>query len=1151
MRIERLDLLRFGKFEGRTLDLPRAERDFHVIVGPNEAGKSTVRAAIADLLYGIPARTPHAFLHAMPDLRLGARVEHSEGILDFIRTKGNKQTLRDVGDTPLPDSALAPFLGGTDRSFFEQMFGLDHQRLIEGGHNILSASNDLGQILFQSAAGIASLGPLREALENEADTLWSARRSGTREWYIAQDALEAATKGLKDATVRTKDWTSANASLREIDEARADALRTHAMLRTRRDQLERIRRTTPHLRALDDALAALTALGPVADLPESAATTLAESGRLQALAGADIEQHNRLLRETRAALESKHVDRALLALATEIHELNEQRLQYRAHDADILRRQSEIDAEWRIVFGMATGLGWDATSEEALRARLPRSAARASLDRLARSHEASRRTLDAAARESRAKRTEIERAREELAALGPSDALPALQAAMAQSQRLGDLDAALGERRAAIAARSAALEDASAGLGRWRCDTAMLRSMSTPSPEFVASLLREQDNDRMRAAAVDDKVLVLQRQVQEAGQEIARFRKENDPVTLDDVRSAREARERLWSELKASPEGIHGRAQDYERRVSVADQLSDRRHETAEKASGLLAMQAQCERLEQELSQAREDRQRLAEAAATRADRWTELAAQCALPPLPLEAAAPWMEARRLALDAADRLHDASLALESLEQSASAARHELAGALSGAGTPPCSDGLAALMLQADGMLAAIARNRGRREALEVQLAEAARALDALAQQERDAQADVDAWRSQWSQTLDAAGFGPDEAPESIEATLETIGRIDEGLESIRRIRTERIDRMREDLGAFARAARALSERIAPELASLPASDIAIELAARLQASEDARRETNRLHAALDETELLLAQAQNRMAEAQASLAPLHLRAGSTTDAELVEAISRSDIARRLRSAQDAATCSIGEAADGLALEALREEAGSIDAPALREELEELARRDDAMVARLNELAAQRQAASAVLDGIAGADAAARAEAARQAALARMAQAAERYVKVRVAVRLLKWSIERYREERQGPMLASASGIFSRLTLGSFEKLTVDFDGEPPRLQGRRPDATTVDIEGMSEGTRDQLYLALRLAALEMHLGQAHALPFVADDLFINYDDRRSQAGLEALGALSRSTQVLFLTHHAHLLPVVRQVFGERVNVIEL
>ena len=91
----------------------------------------------------------------------------------------------------------------------------------------------------------------------------------------------------------------------------------------------------------------------------------------------------------------------------------------------------------------------------------------------------------------------------------------------------------------------------------------------------------------------------------------------------------------------------------------------------------------------------------------------------------------------------------------------------------------------------------------------------------------------------------------------------------------------------------------------------------------------------------------------------------------------------------------------------------------------------------------------------------------------------------------------------------------------------------------------------VDIEGMSEGTRDQLYLALRLAALDMHLGQAHVLPFVADDLFINFDDKRATAGLEALGELSRKTQVLFLTHHDHLLPLVRNVFGNAVNISRL
>jgi len=41
MRFQRLDLIKYGKFSNRSVDFPAAKQDFHLIVGPNEAGKST------------------------------------------------------------------------------------------------------------------------------------------------------------------------------------------------------------------------------------------------------------------------------------------------------------------------------------------------------------------------------------------------------------------------------------------------------------------------------------------------------------------------------------------------------------------------------------------------------------------------------------------------------------------------------------------------------------------------------------------------------------------------------------------------------------------------------------------------------------------------------------------------------------------------------------------------------------------------------------------------------------------------------------------------------------------------------------------------------------------------------------------------------
>ncbi len=160
-----------------------------------------------------------------------------------------------------------------------------------------------------------------------------------------------------------------------------------------------------------------------------------------------------------------------------------------------------------------------------------------------------------------------------------------------------------------------------------------------------------------------------------------------------------------------------------------------------------------------------------------------------------------------------------------------------------------------------------------------------------------------------------------------------------------------------------------------------------------------------------------------------------------------------------------------------------------------------------------------------------ADAAADAEAAK----ADMKAEAEIYVLKRAQWFLLRCAMDRYRERRQAPLLARASALFRSLTLGRFVDFRIDYEPATPRLLGMRQDQETlVPIDGMSEGTRDQLFLALRLAAVEQSIAAGVRVPFIADDLFVNFDDERAEAGLRVLAELAASTQVLFFTHHAHL-----------------
>lgn len=160
MRISQLDLIKYGKFTDETLRFPSAAEDFHVIVGPNEAGKSTIRTAVSELLFGMKLQTPLDFLHSTPELRIGGVLESGTGELAFHRARG-RSPLRTPADDKLPDDYLASILDGATREFFEQMFGLDHGRLVDGGRSILDASDKLGQVLFESAAGVGSLGPVR------------------------------------------------------------------------------------------------------------------------------------------------------------------------------------------------------------------------------------------------------------------------------------------------------------------------------------------------------------------------------------------------------------------------------------------------------------------------------------------------------------------------------------------------------------------------------------------------------------------------------------------------------------------------------------------------------------------------------------------------------------------------------------------------------------------------------------------------------------------------------------------------------------------------------------------------------------------------------------------------------------------------------
>ena len=117
MRFGELHLLKYGNFEGCDLTFPKQPIDFHVIFGPNEAGKSTTLSAVGDLLFGFPSRISQAYRFDASLLRVGGILEQGSQQTQ-IRRKRGRGSLMDGRDNSVDETVLAGMLHGTRPHFF-------------------------------------------------------------------------------------------------------------------------------------------------------------------------------------------------------------------------------------------------------------------------------------------------------------------------------------------------------------------------------------------------------------------------------------------------------------------------------------------------------------------------------------------------------------------------------------------------------------------------------------------------------------------------------------------------------------------------------------------------------------------------------------------------------------------------------------------------------------------------------------------------------------------------------------------------------------------------------------------------------------------------------------------------------------------------
>ncbi|HET6879238.1 MAG TPA: AAA family ATPase, partial [Pirellulales bacterium] len=406
-------------------------------------------------------------------------------------------------------------------------------------------------------------------------------------------------------------------------------------------------------------------------------------------------------------------------------------------------------------------------------------------------------------------------------------------------------------------------------------------------------------------------------------------------------------------------------------------------------------------------------------------------------------------------------------------------------------------------------------------------AEAAKARAAAAENERREA------RRRWEQALVAAGLPKDITLKQAKQFAGRRRQLDE-LEQERERRQAELDERKRDFDVLAGRIKQLLADVALKPVSQRPADQLHELCTQLAAHEIVAAKRDSLH-----------QRAARLKRQQARLATAIRRGEQRRQQLLQEAAASGEAELRQRAAEHARRQALVERRDTLTRDIAAALAGRLtendvrnwleaDAATLLErQLEDLTAKMDTATNRLAALHEGRgrleQESAALV-----ADRRLSLRVAKLAALdGEVRESIERWRVLTVAAHTLDSVRRTYETDRQPEALKDASGYLERLTDGRYVRVWAPLGEHALRVDDSEGNSLAVEV--LSRGTREQLFLSLRLALVGVYARRGVELPLVLDDVLVNFDAKRARAAANVLREFAEEGhQVLLFTCHEHL-----------------
>ena len=1165
MIIERLDLKAYGGFTDFSLDLSAGPNRFHIIVGKNESGKSTSLRAITSLLYGMPSRSVDSYLHPKQSIRVGGRLVDSHGgVLECVRRRGRKETLRDKDDdNPIDETQMQRMLGGVDQDTFLHRFGLSHDELVRGGDEIIKGGGDIGSILFAAGAGVGRLREVQTDLDKRCAELYIPRgRNGSVNQMIRDLADQK--NELRDAQVPPVDFQQRK---QQLEEKRAEVERLDSeckRISTEIARAESLMKSLPLIPKWNLAKQELLALETVTILDEgfSYRRRAAETDREVAKRKqADLQSR---LESLQTDLKSITADSAVMIHEVEIEHLfkkmgareeasdNQTQLQRTIEKLD--RRMNEVLRQWQIDVESGDDVSVSDAIDAAIAGLEVSDAVRTRVNELSRKHESLIQQRDAAAQKVESLKQRIADLKVELADFGTLPDPDSLTQLIDSISHPSALLESLADQQADTNRAKRSCESIGRRLSGTDASVTKIASLRLPSDSAITQLTAELDQTAKAAAAAREKQDELVSQRNEIKRRL-RTESSGQPLpTLIDLQQAREHRDSLLQERDKN--GSSPSIAQIQAAVQKADQYVDTirlHHEQVHRRS---LDQAALDGLNEDIQANQRQIEMAIEAAESTQTQWQALWQVIGVDadtPLRMQqwvadheslvqAFHHWEEEKSRHQEVQQRIQNTCDRLRAAVKSV---------ALVGAGPQEENDfGGDTLFAQEDAQIEVVrlydeavsvrrrlVDEKAKHGELRTRLVELKQRLPGSQSQLKACQKNADDWLTDWQAATSGFGDKTDGTPTVV---VEMLAQVKE-LASQKRERDivkKRVRSISEDEQSYRDKVVALAKMLGSDDVDAGHPHAVVrELFQRLQNERKLATRRDLVQQQIADAKQQLSDVQQKLTHCDVMLAGLCQEAGCEQAEDLLDFERRSRQRNELAKTFQANEEQIRLLAGNIPLEDFVSKAEQQELAALEVDIESLQEQLDTTREQLNEAQREVGALQNEFQKIDGSRRAADLSQQLQMMHGDLSRDAAEYARLKIASMILRRSIEHYQNENQGPVLHHARTIFAELTCGEYQSLRVDYDAKGNlMLFGVRPgtDAMDVPASAMSTGTADSLYLAMRLASLRHQLSQGTQIPLIVDDCLVQLDNERTSAALSALSKLSAETQVILFTHHQHV-----------------